>query len=220
MRDLSRCPLLLMLTALLLAGLLAVPAARADLVINEILGDPDRDWDGDGEVSYRGDEWVEIFNAGGVTESLSEYWLRDGYGITPHIRLEGELAAGEVLVVYGSDAVTWQQLNDQPIVGLSINNTGDSMELLRTDPDGGGDDLLVVQRVTVRDHEVENDRSSGRDHESGWWVLYDALNPYPGTTEPTGTDCEPTPGEPNVCTTNVAVEGRSWDAVKSRYRLP
>ncbi len=219
MRNLSRHALVPVLCGLLGALAPALPA-QADLIINEVLGDPARDWDGDGELSYRDDEWVEILNTGPRVVDLGDYWLRDDHGSAPHIQLSGLLDAGEVRVVYGSDAVAWQQANGRPILGLSVNNTGDVIELLQTVPGTTEPFLEVVDRVAVRDHEVENDRSSGRHPDSGEWILFDALNPYEGSEEPGSTACEPSPGLANQCTSNTATERETWDAVKSRYRSP
>ena len=51
-------------------AMLCAPAG-AQVVINEILADPARDWDGDGDYNFRNDEWVEIVNAGDAAVSLS-----------------------------------------------------------------------------------------------------------------------------------------------------
>jgi len=48
-------------------------AASAQIAINEVLGDPARDWDGDGTVDVRGDEWVEIVNLGEQSVDLQDY---------------------------------------------------------------------------------------------------------------------------------------------------
>jgi len=215
MLNLSRLSLLAAFCVLLAA----IPA-QADLVINEVLGDPNQDWDGDGTLTYRNDEWIEVLNRGPETIDLGEYWLRDDHGSAPHIQLDGTLEPGAVLVVYGSDAMAWQTANGQPIIGLSVNNTGDGIDLLRTVPGKAGPLLEVVDRVVVQDHEVEDDRSSGRQVESDAWLLFDALNPYSGSVDPQGTECAPSPGAPNDCSINVATEQARWGALKSRYRNP
>ena len=217
MRDLSRLSLVLALCTLLSVSLSVLPA-RADLIINEVLGDPARDWDGDGELNYRDDEWVEILNTGPESVDLGEYWLRDDNDSEPHIQLTGVLAAGDVLVVFGSDVMAWQSAHGQTAIGLSLNNNGDAVDLLRTVSGDTGPVLEVVDRVVVLDHEVEDDRSSGRHAETGGWVLFDGLNPYEGSLVPEGTECEPSPGAVNDCTINVATETGRWGALKSRYR--
>ncbi len=39
-------------------------AAAPGPVLNEFLAGPARDWNGNGSISTRDDEWVEVFNAG------------------------------------------------------------------------------------------------------------------------------------------------------------
>ena len=44
------------------------------------MADPARDWDGDGALSSRDDEWVEIINLGKAAVDLAGYRLSDGEG--------------------------------------------------------------------------------------------------------------------------------------------
>ena len=207
----------LLLCCLVMAVFWLAPQADAALVINEIMGDPNQDWNGDGAYNYREDEWIEVMNTGTESENLSNYWLRDITGDDLHLQLWGNLDPLQVAVFYGSDAINWQLEQGLTGVGFSINNSGDTMELLKTDPDQSGA-LIVVQSITLLAHEVDDDRSSGLGFESGLWELYDALNPYNGASEPQGNDCQPTPGEENVCVPLVPVEPTAWGAVKSQYR--
>jgi Lamin Tail Domain len=218
MDYLSRPLVLLLLCGLLVSSLWLVPHVRAEVLINEVLGDPDQDWDGDGEVNYKSDEWIEVKNDGDSVEDLSEYWVRDGSGEDPHLQLSGALEPGETAVFYGSDAMIWQQEQGQSTLGFSINNSGETLELLRTESDFSGTALIVVHQVILLDHEVENDRSSGWDPDTGQWIMFDALNPYNGAFEPQGNNCLPSPGELNICTPLVPVFGLTWDQLKSRYR--
>lgn len=219
MTPLSRLPLHVLILCLVLSLLTPGQPLRAELLITEVLGDPVRDWDEDGDLTYRDDEWVEITNIGFETEDLSLYWLRDGTGDEPHIQLRGTLAPGQKLIVYGSDAVAWQQENGLTISGLSINNSGDVIELMRSQE---GDEALleVIQSLTLLDHEVEDDRSSGIDPQTGEWTLYDGLFPYSGTLIPQGTNCVPTPGEANTCGDDVDTNMLEWGSLKTRYRMP
>lgn len=202
----------LVLGALLCA---AVPAA-ADLIINELLADPARDWDGDGQVSAVGDEWVEVYNRGPEALDLSGYRLRDGTGGEYHLVLGGQLPAGEAAVFYGSDALAWQAALGLTATGLSLNNAGDIVELLFVgELDATG---TVVHSVAYLDHEAEDDRSSGWGYDSGGWCLFDGLNPYGGTQWPGSSGCDPTPGTINFCTSSVPVHEVSWDQVKALYR--
>lgn len=190
--------------------LLAFPA----VVINEVLADPASDWDGDGEVNFRNDEWVEVFNNGPETVDLAGYFLRDSTGEAMHLGLEGHLEPDQTRVFYGQDAVLWQQANGQTVTGLSLNNGGDTVELLQWD----GMDYTVRDSVIYLDHEAEDDRSSGWNQDTGQWMLFDGLNPHSGSQEPPGTGCLPSPGVPNLCTPNVPGQEVSLDDVKTRYR--
>ncbi len=215
---LSRPLTVLLLLCLVWSAFSLVPQVQAELMINEVLGDPNQDWDGDGTVNFRGDEWIEVLNNGAATEDLSDYWLRDVYGDDLHLQLFGTLEPGAVTVFYGSDAVAWQEGQGVFVSGFSINNTGDTLELLRTIPDQASTALVMIHRVTLDNHEVEDDRSSGWDPETEQWTMFDAWNPYNGGFEPQGTGCLPTPGDPNICVPLVPVETTSWDLLKSQYR--
>jgi len=218
MNLLSKPLPVLLLCCLVMAVFWLAPQARSEVLINEILGDPSSDWDGDGAFNYRDDEWIEVINTGPAAENLEDYWLRDTTGDDLHLQLSGSLEAGQVAVFYGSEASAWQREQGNTVVGLSINNAGDTLELLQTVSGPGGASLEVVHSVTVTDHEADDDRSGGTDPDTGEWVLYDALNPYNGAAVPQGNDCEPTPGMPNSCAPLVPTDTTTWDAVKSQYR--
>jgi hypothetical protein len=196
--------------------LLAAGGVRAELVINELLADPATDWNGDGEVDTKLDEWVEVFNPGPDAVMLTAYWLRDGLGETPHLNLFGSLAPGEAAVFYGHHAVAWQAENDAGSSGLSLNNGGDTVELLRTN-DLDPDQLDVVDSHVYEAHTTPDDRASGRLPDGGEWSLFDGLNPYDGDLEPQGTGCEPTPGAINDCPGGTAAEDRSWTRMKAVF---
>lgn len=218
MNLLSRPLPVLLMCCMVLAVFWLVPQARADLVINEIMGDPAEDWNGDSQYNYRDDEWIEVINTGTEVEDLRNYWLRDTTGDDLHLQLWGDLEPGAVAVFYGSDALAYQAAQGSSMVGFSINNSGDTIELLKTVPDPSGGGLAVVHTVTILNHEAEDERSSGRDSQSHAWILFDGLNTYSGAFTPQGTDCSPTPGEQNVCDNQVAVDRTTWDALKSQYR--
>jgi len=98
-----------------LGVILAVSAAstgisNAQVLINEYMPDPARDWDGDGEYNYRNDEWVEIINTGSSSIDLTGFLLRDGgdqllwrYGFS------GELAPGRL--ESSTEAMPWHGRN-------------------------------------------------------------------------------------------------------------
>lgn len=198
------------LAVLLLLGASGAPAA---VVVNELLANPATDWDGDGTVDIKRDEWVEVLNTGPETVDLAGYFLRDGTGDTPHLGLSGVLAAGEVALFTGGDAVAWQEANDAGTSGLSLNNGGDTVQLMVPDP---ADPLtyLVVDTRTYLPHEGDVDRASGLLE--GAWTLFDRHNPYGGGLEPQGTGCAPTPGLVNLCDATPVV-GCTWGGLKAGF---
>ncbi|MEN8005607.1 MAG: lamin tail domain-containing protein [Candidatus Krumholzibacteriota bacterium] len=214
------------LTAVILVGAILLlnqgGAALADtddpLIINEVLADPASDWDGDGAVDFKNDEWIEVLNNGTAPIDLSDYYLRDILGEEPHLRLTGVVDPGEAAIFYGSDAVAWQTEMGLTTSGLSLNNGGDLIQLLREyqGPDGPAMELMFA--ISYDDHEAEDDRSCGFNQEVSDWILFDAMNPYGGALEPVGTGCSPSPGDPNQCRGPVAVEARSFGAVKAVFR--
>jgi len=191
------------------------PPADGAVVLSEILADPATDWNGDGAVSSRDDEWVEVFNTGPAAVDLGGYYIRDALGTEAQIRLDDVLEPGEAKVFHGSDAVVWQQAVGLTVTGLSWNNTGDTCELWLGDPAQPGAQLVDV--YIFADHEAEDDRSSARLAD-GRWVLCDHFLPYTGTQEPVGTGCAPSPGAPNICDPNVPATTRSWGGLKDAYR--
>jgi len=194
-----------------------VPCASdcvAQLVINEFVADPARDWDGDGSVSSRDDEWIEIINIGSTAVDLAGYRIADGEG-EPVWRygFSGALAAGAVRIVYGSDARAWEEANGFPVYGLSLNNTGDRIALYRI----AGADTAVVDAYVFAEAAARDDRAIGRRSDAPpVWVVFDGHNPCTSACVPEGTGCYPTPGSANTCTTGT--ESRTWGWIKSIYR--
>jgi hypothetical protein len=191
-----------------------VSDCAAQLVINEFVADPARDWDGDGALSSRDDEWVEIRNLGAAAVDLSGYRLADGEG-SPVWRygFSGTIAPGGVRIVYGSDSRAWEESSGFPVYGLSLNNAGDRISLYRI----AGADTAVVDGCTFVEAAARDDRSIGRRVDApAVWVVFDAHNPCTAACVPAGTGCYPTPGSANTCTT--AVESASWGSIKSIYR--
>ncbi len=206
-----------LLLAISVSLFLAATPARAQLVLNEILADPASDWDADGEVDARLDEWIEVYNAGAADVHLTEYWVRDGLGEALHLNLFGVLPPGQTAVFYGYQAVAWQQENDAGSSGLSLNNGGDTVQLLRTDPDDP-ENLLLVDEKIYGPHEAVDDRAAGRLPDGEDWSLFDELNPYEGDELPAGNGCEPTPGGSNVCDNGTPVDAATWSGVRERWR--
>ena len=190
-----------------------VPAALAgDLRVNEFLAGPARDWNGDGTVSSRDDEWIEILNTGTETVDLSVFLLTDGDRV-PRYAFTGALAGGARRVVYGKDSYDWEKATGHPAYGLSLGNTGDAVLLWQV----SGPDTVLVDSYAYLSHEAAADRAVGRVPDGGAWSLFDGLNPYTGTTPPAGTGCSPTPGAVNICN-NTPVRSETWGRLKAIYR--
>jgi hypothetical protein len=193
---------------------LAAPAcAGSPLLINEILAGPARDWDGNGALSTRDDEWVEILNAGPAPLDLSGWLLTDGDEI-PRLALSGVLAAGERRVVFGRDSYDWEKAHGFPAFGLSLSNSGDKVMLWQV----AGPDTVLMDSYAYASHEAAADRASARLPEGGSvWVLFDGFNPYTGSAPPQGNGCAPTPGEANACP-STPTRTLTWGSVKALYR--
>jgi hypothetical protein len=186
----------------------------AQIVINEFVADPARDWDGDGALNARDDEWIEIINLGEAAIDLGGYRIADGeakpvwrYGFA------GMLAPGAVMVACGSDSKAWEEANDFPAYGLSLNNSGDCIRLyLISDAD-----TSIVDSYTYGEAAARKDRAIGRrSDDPGIWAVFDGYNPCVSACNPAGTGCYPTPGSKNTCTTPT--RSRSWGDVKAMYR--
>lgn len=201
-----------MCSVLCAAALVPAQMCQGQVVINEILGDPARDWDGDAQTNFKNDEWVEIANIGATAVTLDGFRLSDASNIF-RFGFQGTLAAGGYLVVYGSESVAWESAEGFSTVGLSLNNGGDTVRLWQL----AGAETLLVDEYTYAAHEADNDRSTGRvPDNSGTWVLFDEFNLWTGTELPSSTGCAPTPGDGNFCPT--AVEGATWTHLKNLFR--
>jgi hypothetical protein len=205
-------------TCLALALLPHLPAATSACAdspfkLNEIMAGPARDWDGSGTFSSRDDEWVEVVNTGAAPLDLSSFLITDGDTI-PRYAFSGTLAAGAHLVIYGKTSLDWERATSHPAFGLSLANTGDSVMLWQV----VGAETLLVDNCKYLSHEAAADRAIGRHPDgSGDWVLFDALNPYTGTTPPQGNGCAPSPGATNACG-DTPTRAVTWGKVKSTYR--
>lgn len=191
---------------------LFAPEGASQVKLNEILADPNSDWDGDGQVTSKEDEWVEVMNIGSSTVDLSAYRITDeSAGTDFRFALSGMLAPGEVKVFFGSDVVAWQTANGVSAFGFSLNNGGDTVYLYQV-----GGSTSVEDSYTYASVSVVDDRAVGRlPIGTGEWYVFDGLNAYTGTNPPLGTGCMPSPGTSASCATPV--ETSSWGAVKSSY---
>lgn len=189
------------------------PAGAAQIRLNELIADPASDWDGDGVLDTKLDEWVEVVNTGPDTVDLSSLRLSDASGGTDTYRFafSGLLAPGEAVAVYGSDAVAWQASQGITTSGLSLNNGGDTVFLY----DVSSGTPVELDAVTYVSAVVIDDRAIGRvPSGTGAWAVFDGLNPYSGDVLP-ATGCMPSPGGAVSCPTPV--EETTWGRVKSLY---
>jgi len=196
---------------LVLLLVLSPQFCSAQLVINEILASPSIDWNGDGTYTYRDDEWVEVYNNTEGPIVLDGYRLADAettwrYGFT------GVLPARGYLVVYGDSSYAWEKAHAYPAYGLSLSNTGDTVRLWQF----VGADSFQVGSYAYGRNAAGTDRSVGRKPDGAEdWYIFDKLNPYTGTTPPTGTNCPPSPAAANGCATPV--DNETWGRIKTLF---
>jgi hypothetical protein len=184
-------------------------AARADVMLNEIMADPATDWsptDGDDEHHSLQDEWVEIINAGPSPVDITGWRLRDAVSDSSwRYGFLGVIQPGAFVVVYGNEAYQWEDENGYAKNGLSLNNSGDTVTLVSSDL------VTVIDEVTYTTVQTADDRAYGRLPDGGAeWDVFDALNPL----SPPATGLPPTPGAANV---GSPVEPASWARVKALF---
>ncbi len=185
--------------------------AASQLVINEFMASPGRDWNSDGTVSSRDDEWVEVYNTGETPVILDGYRLADSdtswrYGFS------GTLPGHGRLVVFGAESYAWEKATRHSALGLSLNNTGDVVRLWKF----SGTDSMQVDSYAYNSVEGGSDRSVGRFPDGGaTWRVFDSLNPIPAGGAVAGTACAPTPTSPNGCPTLALPV--SWGLLRMRY---
>jgi hypothetical protein len=106
--------------------LLAVNLAGADVLINEMLANPAKDWNGNGAVSGMDDEFIELYNSGNESVDVSGYVLKDTvFRSTP-----GEYALPEGTVIGPKDLLVIFVSTS----GVFQGNDGDAIKLY--DPSG------------------------------------------------------------------------------------
>jgi hypothetical protein len=98
--------------------------AEHAVIINEVA------WAG--TFASSSDEWIELFNPGGVAIELDGWILSDGGDI--EARLRGAIPAGEYLLLERTDDTTVSDIAADVIYTGSLRNEGEILELL--DPEG------------------------------------------------------------------------------------
>ena len=150
-----RCALHFCLLTLLLASVVSPQVSLACLKINEVLSAPGSDWDGDLDADTRKDEWIEVVGDGASSCDISGYLLLNGSERSPVYGFSGSISPGEFITVYGSDALAWESENGHSSRGLSLNNSGDVVWLVRV----SSGDTLVVDSLSYSSGEVGYDVS-------------------------------------------------------------
>jgi hypothetical protein len=172
------------MVALLLASAVVPRISSAGLAINEFLPGPGSDWDGDFAADSKKDEWVEIINTGPSSVDLTGLLLLNGAERRPVYGFSGSLTVGQIATVYGSASVAWESENGHSSIGLSLNNTGDTIWLV----DASSGDTVVVDSVSYASSDVGYDVSVARlPNGTGPWTLFDHFQPKGGN------DSDPTP---------------------------
>jgi len=145
----------------LISIFLAVNLAGANVMINEMLPNPAKDWNGNGDISGMDDEFIELYNSGNESVDVSGYVLKDTvYRSTP-----GEYALpkgtvigpGEFLIIFVSKS------------GVFQGNDGDAINLY--DPSGNLVDKKEYDATT-------EDVSFVRIPDGGEWG--NSTSPTPG----------------------------------------
>lgn len=200
---------------LLFVGALSslAPAGAAQIRLNEMVADPNSDWDKDGAVNSKLDEWVEVINTGAAPMDLGQFRITDlSAGKAFRFALSGTIAPGETRVFYGAEVVAWQTANGVSAFGFSLNNAGDTVYLYRI----SGADTTVADSYAYASAQTVDDRAIGRQPDGGdVWVIFDGLNPYTGSDYPVAPGCMPSPGESASCATPTRAS--TWGNIKSKF---
>lgn len=201
-----------MVATLMPEAMFAAAPGSSPVLLNEIMADPNRDWDGDGVYSFKDDEWVEIINVSDAPVVLDGYRLA-GADTAWRYEFSGVLNPGRVQVVYGSQSTAWEAANGEAQFGLRLSNSGGSLLLWKLE----ATDTVLVDCYAYQDHEAEDDRSTGRAPDgAAEWRVMDGLNPHAGSELPSGTGCAPSPGGLISCPTPV--ESSTWGRIKDLYK--
>ncbi len=113
------------------------PPAFPLIALYEAVPRPAQDFDGDGEINARRDEYVIVSNTGTAVGDLSGWRLEDNIGVRYTFGEGQAIQIGEGLVVFGSDPATQG--------GLGLNDNGDTLTLYNAD--GAVVDILTWGRV-------------------------------------------------------------------------
>jgi hypothetical protein len=101
------------------------------IVINELLADPDSDVNGDGVQDAEDDEFVEIYNSGGIAIDISGWRIEDAVGTRHTFPASTIVQPDEGIVVFGGGGPTGipSLVQTASTGALGINNSGDNIKL-------------------------------------------------------------------------------------------
>ncbi len=97
--------------------ILLLPSVSA-IVINEILPDPESDWNGNGQNETYADEWIELFNTG-QTKNLTGWKIGDK---VENYTLNHIICSGCFLVLFGSETSLQLNNNDETVYFYDNNS--------------------------------------------------------------------------------------------------
>ncbi|MBL8788688.1 MAG: lamin tail domain-containing protein [Deltaproteobacteria bacterium] len=152
------------------------PTTVGRLVINEIVSNPNADFNKDGTKDTSADEYVELVNAGNKALDLAGWTLSDATTSRHRFPTGTSIPPGGALVVFGGGqaslvaGTTVVQIASTKALGL--NNTGDSVVV--SDKDG-----IVVARVDFGS--VVSGKSWARAKDLDPSAAFSAVAPSPGT---------------------------------------
>ncbi|MDP9353021.1 MAG: lamin tail domain-containing protein, partial [Chloroflexota bacterium] len=148
------------------------PYPHVEIYVNEVLSQPDTDWNGDGSVDTN-DEWVELYNKGDSDVDLDEWVIDDGPGGSDPFMLRSLFIRSDGYFVLFSSAT-----------GLRLNDSGDQVRLYRSDG-ALADDLHVPP--------LDPDQSVGRYPDGGSELSTDWLPTLGKPNGSQGKTPQPTP---------------------------
>jgi len=129
-------------TILLMTIMLLAVNANALVVINEVLPDPQTDWNGNGKIESYNDEWIELYNTG-AGQDISGWFIGDEANPKKYqIPADTTIGSGEFLVFYGSETA------------VRLNNGGETIYL--------HDNSEALIGSLTYDEAVGKDNSTGR----------------------------------------------------------
>ncbi|MDR8391799.1 lamin tail domain-containing protein [Aliifodinibius sp. S!AR15-10] len=131
---------------------------QPDVVVNEILADPDGDANGDGKVDTDSDEFIEIVNNEAVSIDLSNWTLSDADGIIHTFAQGTVLKANEAVVVFDGSGAPQGSFGGSVVVqsteDLSLNNSGDTITL---DSGGGNSTIDMISYGGAGEPDASNE---------------------------------------------------------------